>query len=86
MKPHHVVALALAVTAAPLAAKTNPVLAAAEAARPEQLKLLETLVNIDSGTGDAAGGNKVQAIIADRLRALGMTVKTVPAETPGTPL
>ncbi|MGL4313947.1 MAG: glutamate carboxypeptidase [Sphingomonas sp.] len=83
MKPHHVVALALAVTAAPLAAKTNPVLAAAEAARPEQLKLLETLVNIDSGTGDAAGGNKVQAIIADRLRALGMTVKTVPAETPG---
>ncbi|MGJ3646910.1 glutamate carboxypeptidase [Sphingomonas sp. GlSt437] len=85
MKLHRIAALALATAAAPLAAKNNPVMAAAEAARAEQLKLLETLVNIDSGTGDVAGGTKVQAIVAERLRGLGLTVRTVPAEAPGLP-
>ena len=58
---------------------------AAEAARPEQLKLLETLVNIDSGTGDIEGGTRVLDVLAPRLEALGARVERVPAEIPGLP-
>ncbi|WP_333807013.1 glutamate carboxypeptidase [Phenylobacterium sp.] len=58
---------------------------AAEAARPEQLKLLETLVNIDSGTGDVEGGRRVLDVLAPRLEALGARVERVPAEIPGLP-
>lgn len=64
-------------------AKDPKVWAAAEAARDGQLKLLESVVNIDSGTGDAAGGNKVAAVLVPRLKALGMTVEAVPAEEAG---
>lgn len=56
---------------------------AAERVRGEQLKLLEQLVNIDSGTGDVEGGRKVAAVLVPRLRALGMSVEAVPAEAPG---
>ncbi|MET0274879.1 MAG: glutamate carboxypeptidase [Phenylobacterium sp.] len=59
--------------------------AAAQAVRPAQLKLLEEAVNIDSGTGDVDGGRKVTALLVPRLKALGMTVETVPAEIPGLP-
>jgi len=58
---------------------------AAEAARPEQLKLLETLVNIASGTGDVEGGRRVLDVLAPRLEALGARVERVPAEIPGLP-
>ena len=58
---------------------------AAEAARPEQLKLLETLVNIDSGTGDVEGGKRVLDVLAPRLEALGAKVERIPAEIPGLP-
>lgn len=58
---------------------------AAEAVRPEQLKLLETLVNIDSGTGDVEGGRRVLDVLAPRLEALGARVERVPAEIPGLP-
>ncbi len=51
---------------------------AADAAKPDAMKLLETLVNIDSGTGDAAGAAKVEAIIVARLQALGAEVKSFP--------
>lgn len=71
--------------AAPKAAKDAKVWAAAETARPAQLKLLEEVVNIDSGTGDVEGGRKVAAILRSRLEALGMTVEAVPAEAPGLP-
>ena len=66
-------------------ARDKRVWAAAEAARPEQLKLLESVVNIDSGTGDVEGGRKVGDIMAARLVALGATVERVPAEIPGLP-
>ena len=83
-------AAALAAAAPALAApKAGPkdarVWAAAEKARPDQLKLLEQVVNIDSGTGDVDGGRKVAAILTPRLEALGMTVETVAAEAPGLP-
>lgn len=74
-------ALALLFTASPaLAAPADPVLKAAHAVRSDQLKLLETLVNIDSGTGDKVGGQKASELIAAELRASGMTVMLVPAE------
>ena len=59
------------------------VLAAAQAARSTQLQLLEQVVNVDSGTGDVEGGRKVAGMLAPRLKALGMTVESVPAEEPG---
>ncbi len=67
------------------AAPADPVLKAATAARADQLKLLETLVNIDSGTGDKVGGQKASELVASELRALGMTVKLLPAEQPTLP-
>jgi glutamate carboxypeptidase len=78
--------IALAWAAPALAAsKDAKVLAAAEKARPDQLQVLEQLVNIDSGTGDVEGGRKVAALLVPRLKALGMTVETVAAEAPGLP-
>src|SRR5580700_10845352 len=59
------------------------VLAAAQAARSAQLQLLEQVVNVDSGTGDVEGGRKVAGMLIPRLKALGMTVESVPAEEPG---
>jgi glutamate carboxypeptidase len=59
------------------------VLTAAQAARSAQLQLLEEVVNVDSGTGDVEGGRKVAGTLIPRLKALGMTVESVPAEEPG---
>ncbi len=75
---------ATAAHAAP-ASKNGPVWKAAEQARPAQLKLLEQLVNIDSGTGDADSGQKASMLVADRLKALGMTVELLKAEAPSLP-
>ena len=58
---------------------------AAQAARADQLKLLEQVVNIDSGTGDADGGRKVEAVLIPILKSLGASIETVPAEAPGLP-
>ncbi len=65
------------------AAAADPLLAAAQAAQADQLALLQQVVNIDSGTGDADGGRRVMAVLAPRLTALGMALETVPAEAPG---
>lgn len=69
-----------ALGAVPALAAADPVLGAAQAVRAEQLKLLETLVDIDSGTGDKVGGQKASELVASELRGLGMTVELVPAE------
>jgi len=83
-------ALAMGLAGGALAAPAKPakdpkVWAAAEAARADQLKLLEQAVNIDSGTGDADGGRKVAALLIPRLKALGMTVEQVKAEADDLP-
>jgi glutamate carboxypeptidase len=86
---HSVIALAAAVAAAALAPvvaaadKNARVLAAAQASRTAELKLLEQVVNIDSGTGDVEGGRKVAGVLSPRLQALGMTIESVPAEEAG---
>ncbi|HXA40164.1 MAG TPA: glutamate carboxypeptidase [Phenylobacterium sp.] len=79
------VLLALPVHAAPAPARDAKVWAAAEAARPAQLKLLEQVVNIDSGTGDVEGGRKVAGILGARLKAMGFAVESVKAEADGLP-
>lgn len=89
MVKHLIFIIALAAPLAALApvayaADTNAkVLAAAQAARSAQLQLLEQVVNVDSGTGDVEGGRKVAGMLIPRLKALGMTVESVPAEEPG---
>jgi glutamate carboxypeptidase len=75
-------ALLLGASAA-AAAPDQRILSAAAAARDGQLKLLEQIVNIDSGTGDAEGAAKVMAVLRPRLAALGARIETVPAEKPG---
>lgn len=75
--------LALPAAAAP--ARDAALWAAAQAAHGDQLALLQTLVDIDSGTGDVEGGRKVAAALIPRLTALGMKVGTVPAEASGLP-
>jgi glutamate carboxypeptidase len=66
-----------------LAPPDGRVLAAAQAERAGALDLLRQIVDIDSGTGDAAGAARVEAVLIPRLRALGAEVRTVPAEAPG---
>src|SRR5258708_39538078 len=82
-----IIALAAALPAlAPVvyaAENSARVLAAAQAARSAELQLLEQVVNVDSGTGDVEGGRKVAGMLVPRLKALGMTVESVPAEEPG---
>ena len=73
-------------TAVPLVMPKDAKLwAAAEKVRPEQLKLLEQAVNIDSGTGDETGGRSVAALLVPRLKAMGFSVETIAAEAPGLP-
>ena len=84
-----IVALAAAVAIAVFAAvasaadKNTRVLAAAQADRTAELELLEQAVNIDSGTGDVEGGRKVAGLLIPRLKALGMSIESVPAEEAG---
>jgi glutamate carboxypeptidase len=53
---------------------------AVEANRDAALELLKSIVDIDSGTGDAAGGKRVEAILAARLKSSGAEVRYEPAE------
>ena len=79
-------AMALALAAAGSVAATpldRPLQAACTAARTGQLQLLQSVVDIDSGTGDAAGAGRVHAVLVPRLKALGEEIRTVTAEAPG---
>ena len=76
-----------AITALPAAAapRNDKLYAAVEASRAGFLDLLGQIVNIDSGTGDEAGGDKVLALLTRRLTALGGDVRREPAEASGLP-
>lgn len=70
--------------AAPAAAKPDrKILAAVEACTPGARTLLEQLVAIDSGSGDAEGLAKVGAIFSAKLQDLGATVRQIPSVPPG---
>jgi glutamate carboxypeptidase len=62
-------------------ANAAPVAAVQDLAREQQQPLLDTLrdlVSIESGSKDVEGLEKIAALIADRLRALGGNVEVVP--------
>lgn len=67
------------------APRNDGVYQAAVANRAGALQLLEQIVNIDSGTGDVAGGARVASVLAQRLKPLGAEVSVVPTETAGLP-
>lgn len=78
--------MAAAVPAAAAApARDAKAWAGAEGLRATQLQTLEQVVDVDSGTGDVAGGRKVAALLVPKLQALGMEVRTVAAEAPDLP-
>ena len=88
MKTALLACAALAVMAASAQAapqRDEKVYAAVEANRAGALDLLKQIVNIDSGTGDVAGGAKVAAILAGRLKALGAAVRNEKSEVPDLP-
>lgn len=57
----------------------NALMAAASKKKPEFLRDLATLVNIDSGTDDAKGLGQVESFLAQRLKDLGAKVEIVAA-------
>jgi len=63
--------------------RDNAVYRAVEASRPGVIELLERIVDVDSGTGDITGGERVETILSAPLRAAGATVRTAPAEVKG---
>lgn len=69
------VALACHGTAIAAAPVNQDLLARATQARPEAIKLLERLVNIDSGTGSEKGLDQIGAIVAGEVSRLGMRVE-----------
>ncbi len=83
----HPRALLLAVTLgvsalAQAAAPDARVQSASEQYKEPALKLLEQLVNIDSGSGYEPGLTQVSAIVIDELKKLGATIETVPNTAP----
>lgn len=78
--------LALAPAAAQTPPRPDPKIAAeVQACVPDGKVLLERLVSIDSGTGDAEGLAKVGDIYAAELTRLGGQVRKVPSADPATP-
>lgn len=73
----------LAGTAHAAAQRDKAVYQAVEASRPGAIELLERIVDIDSGSGDVAGGERVEQILSGPLRGAGAEVRTVPAEVSG---
>lgn len=72
-------------TASAAGARNEAVYRAAEAGRSDALDLLKVIVNIDSGSGDIAGGERVERALAPHLEASGAQLQYVPAETGGLP-
>src|SRR5450631_533549 len=67
------------------ASRDEKVFQAVAANRSVALDLLKEIVDIDSGTGDVAGGTKLEAVLRARLAPLGAELRTEPAEAPGLP-
>ena len=76
------VGVALIGQGAAAAERDTRVWEAAKAARPAEIALLKQMVDIDSGTGDAAGAKAIDDILTPRLQALEADVRRLPAEAP----
>ena len=81
MKTHALMTLAagLSTLLAAQAQVDQPLLDAATARKPALVRDLAELVNIDSGTDDAAGLGRVEALLATHLRDVGAEVEIVAA-------
>ena len=81
MKKHALMTLAAGLNTllAAQAQVDQPLLDAATARQPALVRDLAELVNIDSGTDDAAGLGRVEALLAKHLRDVGAEVEIVPA-------
>jgi glutamate carboxypeptidase len=80
-------AMALALGGTVLAAphRDEAVYRAVEVNRAGALELLKSIVDIDSGSGDVAGGRRVEEILEAQLKASGATVRYEPAEAANLP-
>ena len=81
LRTSRLVAAALAAVVGCGSAQAAPVAAVQDLARDQQQPLLDTLrdlVSIESGSKDVEGLEKIAALIAERLRALGGAVEVVP--------
>ena len=79
--PRTLLAATLAVSFALPAYSAEPhtqIQAAAEQYQADALKLLERLVNIDSGSGYGPGLTQVSDIAVDELKQLGFSIERVP--------
>ncbi|HXS08106.1 MAG TPA: glutamate carboxypeptidase [Rhizomicrobium sp.] len=65
--------------------RDEKVYAAVTANKAGAVDLLKQIVNVDSGTGDVAGGAKVAGILSARLKALGAEVRNEKSEAPDLP-
>ena len=74
--------LALTVAAPAFAEPHKQVQADADQYKDEALKLLERLVNIDSGSGYEPGLTQVRDITVGELKKLGATIETIPNPAP----
>lgn len=90
MRIHDTVAMAagaalifLAGAAQAAGQRDDAVYRAVEASRPGAIELLKRIVDVDSGTGDITGGERVETILSEPLRAAGAAVRTAPAEVKG---
>ena len=73
-----IVAMALAFTCGVAAAQANaPILALAKAEQPKLLKTLEEIVNIESGSGDREGLDRLATLLGERLKAVGGEVELI---------
>jgi len=74
-------ALVLLAGVADAAAKRDEkVYRAVEASRAGALDLLKSIVDIDSGSGDIQGGERIESLLTQRLKAAGAEVRSAPAE------
>lgn len=71
--------LFFATTLGVLGAPVEPVLALARREQPALLATLRELVNIESGSADVEGLERLAPLVANRLKALGGEVEIVPA-------
>jgi glutamate carboxypeptidase len=59
------------------AAPVEPVLSLAQKEKPAVIETMKTLVGIESGSSDREGLDRIAAVIADRLKALGGQVELI---------
>ena len=74
---HHAILLLAAMTASAPAAPLEPVWSLAQKEKPAVLDTMKTLVEIESGSADREGLDRIAEVIAGRLKVLGGKVELV---------